>query len=104
MLALQTNIDEVIDWGERLYQEGGERGLDLLYDDRMIRAGGKFKDADLIGIPYRVALGGRGVKNGIAEVKRRSETTVYHVPLTKVITVLSQEIRGERALEKWNSK
>jgi prolyl-tRNA synthetase len=104
LLALQTNVDEVTDWGERLYQEGGEQGLDLLYDDRTIRAGGKFKDADLIGIPYRVALGGRGVKNGVAEVKRRGEPTVYHIPLSKVITALSQEICGERTLEKWNSK
>ena len=104
LLALQTNVEAVIEWGERLYQESSSQGLDFLYDDRPVRAGNKFKDADLIGIPYQVALGKRGIKAGIAEVKRRAEPTVYHVPLGEVIATLQQEIRGKRILEQWTSK
>ena len=101
VLALQTNVDEVVAWGERLYQEGRSHGLDLLYDDRNLRAGGKFKDADLIGIPYRVALGGRGVKAGVAEVKRRADPQVYRVPLSEVMNAIKQEIDGQRVLDEW---
>ena len=103
VLALQMNVAEVVYWGERLYQEGCSGGLELLYDDRDVRAGGKFKDADLIGVPYRVALGGRGVKAGIAEIKRRTEPTIYRVPLDKVIYTLQREVAGEQALEQWSS-
>ena len=103
LLSLQSNVDDVVKWGEQLYQESLDQGLEILYDDRNLRAGGKFKDADLIGIPYRVALGGRGIKNGVAEVKRRAESRVYRVPLREVIDTLSREIRGEQTLERWGS-
>ena len=102
MLSLQQNVEEVVTWGDKLYQSGLDADLEVLYDDRDQRAGGKFKDADLIGIPYRVALGGRGVKAGVAEVKRRAEPTVYQVPLDRVIEILKRELGGERALEEWS--
>ncbi|MBQ3170652.1 MAG: proline--tRNA ligase [Mailhella sp.] len=46
-------------------------GLDSLYDDREERPGVKFKDADLIGLPVQITVGGKGLKNGIIEVKNR---------------------------------
>ena len=68
-------------------------GIDVLYDDRDIRAGGKFKDADLIGIPFRIAIGGRGLKEGVVEVKRRSGSTVYKVPTTEVMEVIAPSLQ-----------
>jgi len=56
-------------------------GLDVLYDDRDVRAGVKFKDADLIGIPLRVGVGQRGLKAGRVEVKRRGEPEAQLVSL-----------------------
>ena len=47
-------------------------GLDVLYDDRDERAGGKFADMDLIGVPWQLIVGPRGLKSGIVEVKRRA--------------------------------
>ena len=102
LLSLQQNVEEVVTWGDKLYQSGLDADLEVLYDDRDQRAGGKFKDADLIGIPYRVALGGRGVKAGVAEVKRRAEPTVYQVPLDRVVEILKRELAGERVLEEWS--
>ena len=58
---------------EALYGEARRSGLDVLYDDRDERAGGKFADMDLIGLPWQIAVGPRGLKDGIVEVKRRAD-------------------------------
>ncbi|HWT83686.1 MAG TPA: His/Gly/Thr/Pro-type tRNA ligase C-terminal domain-containing protein, partial [Candidatus Methylomirabilis sp.] len=56
---------------ERLYANlRGER-LEVLYDDRDERPGVKFKDADLLGLPLRVTVGSRAVKEGVVEIRRR---------------------------------
>ena len=58
---------------ERLYNELTAAGIEVLLDDRDVRAGVKFKDADLIGIPLRVVIGERGLKEGKLEMKWRWE-------------------------------
>lgn len=58
---------------ETLYGQARQTGLDMLYDDRDERAGGKFADMDLIGLPWQIAVGPRGLKDGIVELKRRSD-------------------------------
>jgi prolyl-tRNA synthetase len=58
---------------EALYAEARRLGVDVLYDDRDERAGGKFADMDLIGLPWQVAVGPRGLKDGVVEVKRRAD-------------------------------
>ncbi len=56
---------------EGLYDELGREGIDVLYDDRDQGAGGKFATADLIGIPYQLIVGPRGLKDGTVEIKHR---------------------------------
>jgi prolyl-tRNA synthetase len=56
---------------EAIYQGLRERGVDAILDDRDQRPGVKFTDAELIGIPYRVAVGPRGLADGVVEVVRR---------------------------------
>ena len=56
---------------ERLYAELGDEGIDVLLDDRDQGAGGKFAAADLIGIPYQLIVGPRGLKDGQVEIKHR---------------------------------
>ena len=58
---------------EALYAEARRSGLDMLYDDRDERAGGKFADMDLIGLPWQIAVGPRGLKDGIVELKNRAD-------------------------------
>lgn len=55
-----------------LYEQLGNAGLDVLYDDTDERAGGKFKTMDLIGLPWQVIVGPRGLKDGIVELKNRA--------------------------------
>ncbi len=56
---------------DELYTFLRTAGIDVLYDDRDERAGGKFADMDLIGLPWQIVIGPRGLKNGIVEVKAR---------------------------------
>ena len=56
---------------EALYQQLIALGLDPLYDDRDERAGAKFGTMDLIGLPWRITIGPRGLKNGVVEVTSR---------------------------------
>ena len=57
---------------EKLYGEMGRAGIDVLYDDTDQRAGGKFATADLIGLPYQIIVGPRGVAAGEVEIKNRA--------------------------------
>lgn len=76
--------DEVIETADKVYAELQAAGFEVLYDDRAASAGVKFKDADLIGIPWRVAIGARGLAEGGAEVKRRNQTERQFVPVAEL--------------------
>jgi prolyl-tRNA synthetase len=58
---------------EQLYRELGAKGVEVLYDDTDQRAGAKFAAADLIGIPWQVLVGPKGLAEGKLELKRRSD-------------------------------
>ncbi len=81
---------------ENIYSELLKEGIDVLYDDRKESAGVKFADADLIGIPIRITLGNRSLKEGKVEVKLRltGETASYD------ITSLAKEIKSEIARQR----
>jgi prolyl-tRNA synthetase len=57
---------------ESLYKQLGEAGVDVLYDDRDERGGAKLASMDLIGLPWQVIVGPRGIAAGTVELKRRS--------------------------------
>ena len=80
---------------ESIYSDLLAKGIEVLYDDRKESAGVKFADADLIGIPIRITLGNRSLKDGKVEVKLRStgEETSY------LISDLAEEIKAEIAKE-----
>ena len=69
---------------EKLYSELSEKGLDVLMDDRDERAGVKFKDADLIGIPFQIVLGEKNLKEGLVEIKDRKTKEIKKVKVEEV--------------------
>lgn len=81
-----TNMkqDDLRQTGERLYDELQRAGLDALLDDRDERAGVKFKDADLIGIPYRLTIG-KKVAEGVVELFNRREKRSEDVKISDVV-------------------
>ena len=72
-------------------------GADVLIDDRAERPGVKFKDADLIGIPLRLTIGGRGMKEGIVEMKWRAQKDVVKVPIVEVEARVTAAVADARA-------
>jgi prolyl-tRNA synthetase len=56
----------------------------------------KFKDADLIGIPFRIAVGKKGLAEGVVEVKRRNATEVVKMKIDDVVKAVATAVRAER--------
>ncbi len=70
-----------------LYSGLCQKGIDVLYDDRDDRPGAKFARMDLIGLPWQVIIGPRGLKDGVAEVKERATGERQNVPLDNVVSL-----------------
>jgi prolyl-tRNA synthetase len=87
VIVTVTNVkDETLrDHGEKLYKELQRAGLEVLLDDRDERAGVKFKDADLIGIPYRITIGKKAA-DGIVELFDRRTKSSEDVKLSEVVS------------------
>mgnify|MGYP001112238900 FL=1 len=64
-----------------IYEKLLARGVDVLLDDRNERAGVMFADSDLIGIPHRIVIGDKGLKNNIVEYKARSQDDKLEISL-----------------------
>ncbi|MDR1789224.1 MAG: proline--tRNA ligase, partial [Opitutaceae bacterium] len=80
---------------QNLADAAEKAGADVLLDDRDERPGVKFKDADLIGIPLRVTVGGRGIKEGVIELKWRSRKETAKIPLPSAATALAEAIKSK---------
>lgn len=81
LIPLNPKAEDVMSAANKIYDELIEAGIDVLMDDRDQRPGFKFKDADLIGIPVRVVVGGKGLKEGKAEIKLRTDSEATKVPI-----------------------
>lgn len=82
---------EQITVAEQLYQELNQAGIETLLDDRDERPGVKFKDGDLIGIPYRIVTG-RSLKEGKVEVVERATQKSQEIPIAEVVETLKKWI------------
>jgi prolyl-tRNA synthetase len=96
LLSLQANDEAVVGACDGLHAELERAGLEVLYDDRDERPGVKFKDADLVGIPYRIAIGKKGLAEGLVEIKARRAPEVHKVPLGEAVAFLRERIERER--------
>jgi prolyl-tRNA synthetase len=93
LLPLQMQDAAVREAAERLYAALGEAGVEALLDDRDERAGVKFKDADLIGLPLRIAVGKKGLAEGKVEWKPRGAAQVELVAIGDVVAKAQQAVR-----------
>ncbi|MEN9203108.1 MAG: proline--tRNA ligase [Thermostichus sp. DG_1_6_bins_120] len=82
---------------EQLVQELTTAGIETLWDDRDERAGVKFKDADLIGIPYRITTG-RSLKQGKVELTERATGQAIEIPVEAVVATLKERIEAALAV------
>ena len=94
MVGLNLSNEEVVEAGDRLYRELEAAGIEVLYDDREDAAAGvKFNDADLMGLPVRLVVSPRNLKNGAVEIKGRTDTEAGSAPIDGVV----EEIRKRLA-------
>jgi len=100
--CVNQNVEEVAQAAERIYDALRSKGIDVLLDDRAMRGGAKFKDADLIGIPVRVTVGKKRLEEGQVEVKLRRDAEGETAALDEVaervagiVERLNGELRGE---------
>jgi prolyl-tRNA synthetase len=91
-----TNVSDVAlaETGQALAAELSSVGLDVLLDDRDERAGVKFKDADLVGIPYRINVGKKAV-DGIVELVTRATATSVDVALKDVVELVKTRVKED---------
>ncbi len=92
MVAMTHRAPEVVEIADQLYHEAWAAGIEMLLDDREATPGVKFNDADLIGLPIRLTIGPRSLKQGAVEFKRRTESESRSIPLAEVIPTLQTEI------------
>jgi prolyl-tRNA synthetase len=93
---LKSDHEESVVEAERIYNELGSGGVDVLLDDRNERPGVKFADAELIGIPLRVTIGPRGLENGVAELNVRSDSQQSEIALDKVVEEVVRIVEESR--------
>jgi prolyl-tRNA synthetase len=97
LVPLQVNNAAVTKAVQTIEEALEAAGVDVLTDDRDLRPGVKFKDVDLIGIPLRVVIGERGLKDGSIELKWRHEATPRNLPLKEAADGVLAELAAARA-------
>ena len=96
---LNPNDEEVFAAGEKLYQDLLAEGVEVLLDDRDERPGSKFKDADLLGIPLRVNVGARGLKEQSFELQERRAGERVMLPTEGAAKKVAEKVRAALAAE-----
>jgi len=94
VLALPVNDEAVRAKSEALVADLVNRGIEVLYDDRDESAGVKFADADLLGIPLRVTVSKRNLKENAAELKLRSSSDTQMVPLDEAAPRIAEIVNS----------
>jgi prolyl-tRNA synthetase len=94
--VLNPNEVDTLEAGERLYDGLRAQGIDVLLDTRDERPGVKFKDADLVGIPYRLTVGPRGLKEKKVEVSRRRDGHKSELSLDHAVESAAEMVFEER--------
>ncbi|GAA3931657.1 proline--tRNA ligase [Actinomadura viridis] len=94
LVVAQSGDEACARAGEELYAGLAAAGIDVIIDDRSERAGVKFRDAELTGIPVRVTVGRRGLAEGVVEVTPRSGGETATVPLDAAVPAIRELLAG----------
>lgn len=89
-----VSIGDVSEQAEKLYNDLSANGIEVLYDDRDMRPGEKFADADLMGIPLRIVISERSIGDGMVELKARTSESAEQVSINEVIDMVKKQIKS----------
>jgi prolyl-tRNA synthetase len=95
--VVKMDDEESVSAAEAIYAELQAAGVDVIIDDRDVRPGVKFSDAELIGIPYRITVGPRGLSDGVVELLHRPDGAVEMVPLAAIGSAVAAAIGSGEA-------
>jgi prolyl-tRNA synthetase len=79
---------------DKLYEELLEAGIDVILDDRNERPGAMFADWELIGVPHRITLGDRGLKEGMVEYQHRRDPAATSVPVAEIAGLIRERLKA----------
>ena len=97
LVVLNQKDETVMQTAEQLYADLGEAGITVLFDDRNESPGVKFTDADLLGMPLRITVSRRTLKNESVELKLRTDKDFTLVPLAEAVTHAQAQIGALQA-------
>ncbi|PKB79991.1 MAG: proline--tRNA ligase [SAR202 cluster bacterium Io17-Chloro-G9] len=98
MVGLNMADEKVAEAADGLYQEMWERGIEVLYDDRTDQtAGVKLNDADLLGLPVRLVVSPRNLRDGVVELKVRGAEEATLVPRDEIVAAIGQALLSSSA-------
>ncbi len=92
--ALRSDDEQVRKVADQLYDDLQAAGVEVLYDDRLVSAGVMFSDADLSGIPVRVVVSPKGLKNGTVEVSKRDKSLMEKVEPEKALDYVKDLVKA----------
>ena len=90
LCAVRVDDEEVRAYADKLYEDLQNAGIEVIYDDRSVRAGVMFADADLLGIPLHIIVSPKNMKQGVVEVASRDKTLKTQIPLENVMEEIKQ--------------
>lgn len=95
ILGLDMSNDEIASLSEEVYNLLSDNGIEVLYDDRDYRPGFKFKDADLVGIPIKIVIGKRTIKQGKIEIELRGSGEQLKVEKEELVSTIKNIIQEQ---------
>ena len=97
LCSLRADNEEVAAVSQKIYDELTARGVEVIWDDRSVSAGVMFSDADLFGVPVRVVVSPKGLKNGTIEISARDKSMQEKKPVAEAVDFVYDYVVGELA-------
>ena len=90
LCAMRADDPEVKAYADKLYADLQAAGLEVIYDDRKVSAGVMFSDADLLGVPIRVVVSPRNLKQAVLEVSSRDKSLKDSIPMEGAVEAIAK--------------
>ncbi|MNP11630.1 Proline--tRNA ligase [compost metagenome] len=97
LCAVRSDNTEIKECADNLYKKLQQQGVEVIYDDRSVSAGVMFSDADLLGVPVRVVVSPRNLKQNIVEVVARDKSFSINVPMENALESILKIVSDLRA-------
>ena len=92
LCAVRSDNAEVKEFADKLYEELQKKGVEVIYDDRNVSAGIMFSDADLLGVPVRVIVSPRNIKQGVVEIAARDKSFSESAPMETALEEILKKL------------